>query len=1283
MGRIFRNGRLWVVLGVAVGLPWTAGCDRLTSDEQPQDVTSTGSPVVGPLTDQAVLGQPDFTSTLKNGAVPSMTTFASPGFVTATMVGPTKTFLVSDTGNNRVMGGQTITSLPQMLGQIDYASSRINADTGTTNAHGMRAPGQVATDGTVLAIADSGNNRVLVWHQFPSRIEQDADTIIGQPNTTSNAPSTTASGLSGPQGVALIGGRLYIADTGNHRILVYNTIPFAHGAAADAVIGQSSFTAGQANRGGTAPSSTSLSSPAYLSTGPAGVKLAVADRGNNRVLIWNSAATAPTTAANVALGQSSFTTGGARSGASGLSQPSHAVLAGMITYVVDTGNNRLLVYTAALATGMSASAVLGQATLMGAATNQGGGPGANTLSAPSAALVDGTNLYVADRGNHRLLRFSAPPATNASAAQVVGQPNSTSGNVDAKTVNGSGFDGIACLATSGNNIIVGDRYNSRVMVFDKGDLHLVSVVGKSSSTAHCSSTQSAFPCPATPSASSLDTVGGCAVDGSGRLYVADERNNRVLVWSSVPTTNGAPASFVLGQDNFTSKVSQSGTNAAGWLPRPTSVSVQGNKLFVTTASRGRMLAYDLPITANHQLATMVVGQPDFTTASVAWSNNLDRFVGRGTFVDAAGHFYVYGSGRLLMYDAIPTASGAAAKLVFGFARGSTAGGPTAQDIGSGNLALPAYSDADATAPIIMNALDGYLMVPDRTANRVVGFDMASLATNAAAIRVTGQTTMTGFDSVPFVVPPPPGGNAFGNDIGPTATLVDPNGQYVWIGDLDGNRVVRLQRNTFANVSYVAANHLWDQACLAHDARRYYAYAYERWPIRSQLQSMGPILPPQFAPRPVPSVDCLLNLPQNASLAQALIAQDLNTGNLPIPYASWSSARKADLQNAFGIAWGWYETAFLGPAKIPLTDPTPNMLATEPGNTGSDNQTTFLSGDDAWHLYVAHVAEMLAVEFGQWVPWSMRDTATQDQIALLDSHEMFTFSSRSPDVYPTYTASYFGFWVVDGGDDSTASQENGAALPAPPDVELTFLLDNDLLRATRLRTIGRMLEWERANLSHFTGGFDTANMQAIWQYPGTPPVSRIISGTVSTSPTDVGQGLRHWTEGCHGTSGFLKSVLRSANVPARHIWVVTHSIAYFPTENLYESHSDDPYNALARGTTYPGESLAISAQQFNTWFGPITCQPGAVVCTAGPNALNNVGRQSYELALTALSGYLLGAYCRDLADGLTHQNGRVATQLYNRWYAFTDLEALSLYTRMDQKLAATGGCAAWVDQYFGP
>jgi hypothetical protein len=85
--------------------------------------------------------------------------------------------------------------------------------------------------------------------------------------------------------------------------------------------------------------------------------------------------------------------------------------------------------------------------------------------------------------------------------------------------------------------------------------------------------------------------------------------------------------------------------------------------------------------------------------------------------------------------------------------------------------------------------------------------------------------------------------------------------------------------------------------------------------------------------------------------------------------------------------------------------------------------------------------------------------------------------------------------------------------------------------------------------------------------------------------------------------------------------------------------------------------------------------------AGPGALAlAVGGPAYELGLTTLPGRLLGAYCRDLSEGRSHESGRVATRLYGRWYTALYLESINLYGRMDRKLASTGGCGAYAGQY---
>src|SRR5579871_456534 len=128
-----------------------------------------------------------------------------------------------------------------VLGQPDFTTTTENVP-GTPN--GLRLPTAVASDGVHLVVADTNHNRVLIWNSIPSFNDQPADVVVGQPDfTAQSVPSTpTAKSMRGPQGVWIQNGKLYVADTSNNRVLIYNRIPAANGAAADVVLGQPNFS---------------------------------------------------------------------------------------------------------------------------------------------------------------------------------------------------------------------------------------------------------------------------------------------------------------------------------------------------------------------------------------------------------------------------------------------------------------------------------------------------------------------------------------------------------------------------------------------------------------------------------------------------------------------------------------------------------------------------------------------------------------------------------------------------------------------------------------------------------------------------------------------------------------------------------------------------------------------------------------------------------------------------------------------------------------------------------
>lgn len=87
--------------------------------------------------------------------------------------------------------------------------------------------------------------------------------------------TTSATSLCGPESVAVDGnGNLYVADSYNHRVLLYQP-PFSNGKAASRVLGQNDFSGKYANAAGVAARS-SLYYPRGLAIAPNGT-LYVAD----------------------------------------------------------------------------------------------------------------------------------------------------------------------------------------------------------------------------------------------------------------------------------------------------------------------------------------------------------------------------------------------------------------------------------------------------------------------------------------------------------------------------------------------------------------------------------------------------------------------------------------------------------------------------------------------------------------------------------------------------------------------------------------------------------------------------------------------------------------------------------------------------------------------------------------------------------------------------------------------------------------------------------------------
>lgn len=134
----------------------------------------------------------------------------------------------------------------------------------------------------------------------------------------------------------------------------------------------------------------------------------------------------------------------------------------------------------------------------------------------------------------------------------------------------------------------------------------------------------------TPSASTLNGVRGLTVDqNSGRLWVCDTGNNRVLSWPDAAAfTNGQAADIVLGQPDFASVDENRGNANPSELtlsgPRSAVVDSAG-RLYVADSGNKRILRYDPPFLATNEPAVQVFGQGgDFTKKDQAVNPTADN-----------------------------------------------------------------------------------------------------------------------------------------------------------------------------------------------------------------------------------------------------------------------------------------------------------------------------------------------------------------------------------------------------------------------------------------------------------------------------------------------------------------------------------------------------------------------------------------------------------------------------------------------------------------------------------
>jgi len=288
-------------------------------------------------------------------------------------------------------------------------------------------------------------------------------------------------------------------------------------------------------------------------------------------------------------------------------------------YVSDFNNNRVLGWAdiSSLTNGAPADLVLGQPDFSQSSCDNGGIT-ADSLCAPMGIGVDGGgNLYVADRGNSRLMVYFSPFTTDTTADRVIGQPTfSTAGCSNPQPFVASSIslcDPFSVSVDGAGNVYVADMANNRILEYDSPlstDIVADRVIGQPGFT-----TTAAGLGP-----SGLNQPYDVTVDASGNVYVADFRNNRVLEYDNPLgscSTCDTLADHVFGQPNFMSNIVNAGKGPTApsdkslAFPIGVAVDLMGN-LYVVDYANSRMLDFFSPLTTD-AVADVVFGQPSFTS----------------------------------------------------------------------------------------------------------------------------------------------------------------------------------------------------------------------------------------------------------------------------------------------------------------------------------------------------------------------------------------------------------------------------------------------------------------------------------------------------------------------------------------------------------------------------------------------------------------------------------------------------------------------------------------------
>ncbi len=661
---------------------------------------------------------------------------------------------VADSSNNRILvynlnaDNTPIDRIPDnVLGQANFYSNAV----ATTQA-GLSLPTGLTFDSTAnyLFASDFTNNRIMVFDTASIADGENAVAVLGQAVFTVATAGTTQVGLSGPRQLQYDGStrQLFVADTTNNRIVIYDVATVESGETMTNILGQYDenisapgpiYTKGTANN---VPHRLGMSAPVVgIALDATGNRLFVSDTVNNRVLVYNTNAndTLIDRIPDHVLGQPNFYSNAAASTQEGFETPRGLALSGStVLFVAEGAGSRVKLFDVTTITdGESAIGVLGQVnfTATAAATTQGG------MSAPFDVTYDEATkrLYVADGTLNRVTVYNLAPglADGPNAVDVIGQyddthaapgpvyTKGTANNAPDKFGLSAPMFGLA-LDSVGNRLFVSDTVNNRVLVYNTNandtliDRIPDNVLGQANFYSNAAaSTQSGF-----------ETPNGLALSGSTTLFVAEGAGSRVKVFDVTAITDGESAVNVLGQVNFTATTA--GVTQVGMsVPQDLAYDRTTKRLYVSDSTANRVTVYDVSTIHDGENAIGVLGQANFTGTTAA-TTQAGMNVPFGLALSGSTTLFVsQGTGnRVTTYDVMSISDGENAVNVLG------------QTDFTGTALGNTQSGMNAPRGITYDTTTKKLYVSQTTGNRVTVYDVAAITDGENAVSVLGQSVFT-------------------------------------------------------------------------------------------------------------------------------------------------------------------------------------------------------------------------------------------------------------------------------------------------------------------------------------------------------------------------------------------------------------------------------------------------------------------------------------------------------------------------------------------------------------